>query len=148
MVHINACMVHINACMEHINACIVHISACMVHINACMVHINACMVHINACMVHINACMVHINACMVHVHIIIYHDFLPPPRRFSHVKSDNTTPISPYARHLRLDIQQLRPFFSLSQSHHVSASYPSPGDNHQSTVGQSERTQGQAKMAE
>ena len=43
--------------------------------------------------------------------IIIYHDFLPPPRRGSHVKSDNThtiiqhTPLSPYTWHLRLDFQ-------------------------------------------
>ena len=32
-------------------------------------------------------------------------------------------------------------FFSLSQPHHVTASHPSPGDNHQSTGGRSERTQ-------
>ena len=42
--------------------------------------------------------------------IIIYHDFLPSPRRGSHVKSDNThnrqhTHLSPYTWHLRLGIQ-------------------------------------------
>ena len=34
------------------------------------------------------------------------------------------------------------------QPHHVTASHPSPGDNHQSTRGRSERTQAQANMAE
>ena len=29
---------------------------------------------------------------------------------------------------LNLDFQQLRPFYSLSQPHHVAASLPSPGD--------------------
>ena len=41
--------------------------------------------------------------------IIIYHDFLPPPMRGSHVKSDNThshqhTHLSPYTWHLRLGV--------------------------------------------
>ena len=73
--------------------------------------------------------------------------------RGSHVKSDNThtiikhTPLNPYTWHLRLDLQQLLPFYSLSQPHHVMASNHSPGDNNQSTWGRSERTQGQAKMA-
>ena len=39
------------------------------------------------------------------------------------------------------------PFYNLSQPHHVTASYPSPGANHQSTGGLSEITQCQAKMA-
>ena len=39
------------------------------------------------------------------------------------------------------------PFYSLSQAHHVTASHPSTGDNQESMGGQSERTQGQAKMA-
>ena len=34
----------------------------------------------------------------------------------------------------------MRPFYSLSQRHHVTASKPSPGYNHQSTGGRSERT--------
>ena len=80
----------------------------------------------------------------------------------SRVKSDNThthshhmtfaytwhlrTQMScPYTWHLRLDFQQLRPFCSLSQPHHATASHPSPGDNHQSTGGRSERTQGKQK---
>ena len=71
--------------------------------------------------------------------------------RGSHVKSDNThshqhTPLSPYAWHLRLDFQ-LRSSYSLSQPHRVTASHPSPGDNHHSTLGQFKRTRGQAKMA-
>ena len=46
---------------------------------------------------------------------IIYHDFLPPPRRGSHVNSVNThnhqyTPLCPHTWRLRLDFQQLRPF--------------------------------------
>ena len=36
--------------------------------------------------------------------------------------------------------------FSLPQLHHVTASHPSPGDNHQSTGWRSERRQGEAKM--
>ena len=35
-------------------------------------------------------------------------------------------------------------FFSLSQTHHVAASLPSPGDNHQSMEGRSESIQSQA----
>ena len=59
--------------------------------------------------------------------IVIYHNFLPPPRRGSPVKSDNThnrqhTPLSPCTWHLR-------PFYSLSQPHHVTAWHPSPGHN-------------------
>ena len=84
----------------------------------------------------------------------IYRDFLPPPRRGVHVKSDNTqtiiqhTPLiySPYACHLLLDFQWLHQFCSVPQSHHVTASHLSPGDIQQSTGGLSERTQGQAKM--
>ena len=38
-------------------------------------------------------------------------------------------------------------FHSLPQPHHGTASHSSPGDDHQSTGGQSEKTQGQAKMA-
>ena len=49
--------------------------------------------------------------------------------------------------HLSLDFQLLRPFHSLSQPHQVTASLPSPCDNHQSTGGRSERTQCPAKMA-
>ena len=39
----------------------------------------------------------------------------------------------------------MRPFIYLSQPHHVTASHPSPGDNHQSTGGPTKRTQGEAK---
>ena len=53
-------------------------------------------------------------------------------------------PHSPYTWHLFFDFWHLRHFYSL---YHVMASHPSPGDNHQSTGGRSERTQGQAKMA-
>ena len=69
----------------------------------------------------------------------------------SHVKSDYAhtiikhTPLSPYTRNLRFGFQQLRPFYILPQPHHVTASHPSPGNNHQSTGGQSERTKGDAK---
>ena len=41
----------------------------------------------------------------------------------------------------------MSPFYSSSQPHHVTASLPSPCDNHQSTGGRSERTQRQAIMA-
>ena len=89
--------------------------------------------------------------CMV---VIIYHDFLPPPRTGNHVKSDYThththshqdTLLSPYTWHLSLYFQWLRPCHSLSQPHHVTASQRSPCDNHQSTGGRSERTQCQKK---
>ena len=87
-------------------------------------------------------------------YIIKYHGFLPPPRRVSHVKSDNTHTmihIHPLA-HI-LDICALI-FNSCTQFtmypiriNHATASHQSPGDNHQSTGGRSERTQGQAKIA-
>ena len=38
-------------------------------------------------------------------------------------------------------------FYSISQPRHVTASHPSPDDNHQSTGGRSESTQGKGKMA-
>ena len=59
------------------------------------------------------------------------------------------TPLSPYTWHLSLDLQHSScpPFYSLSQPHHVTASQPYPGDDHQSTEGRSERTQCQAKTA-
>ena len=80
--------------------------------------------------------------------------FLPPPRRDSNVKSDKThiiiqhTTLSQYTSHLCHDFLQLCSFYSLSQLHQVMASHPSPGDNHQSMGGWSERTQGREKMAE
>ena len=68
--------------------------------------------------------------------------------QITHTHNHQYTPLSPYTWHLRLDFQKLRrPFYSLSQLHQVTASHPSPGDNHQSTGGWSERTQGHAKMA-
>ena len=67
--------------------------------------------------------------------------------QIKHTHSHQDTALSPYTWHLSLDFQQLCPFYSLSQPHHVTASLPSPCDNHQSTGGRSERTQGQAKMA-
>ena len=85
--------------------------------------------------------------------IIIYHDFLPSPRRPSHVKSGNThtiiqhTPLSLYTRHLRHDFQYVCHFYSLPRPHHLTASHPTPGDNHRSTGRRSERTHGQAKSA-
>ena len=77
---------------------------------------------------------------------IIYPDFLPPPRRGSHVKSDNTrsiiqhTPLSPYTWHLSHDFQfVVSSVYRVSQQHRVMASHPSPGDNHRSMGGRSER---------
>ena len=64
-----------------------------------------------------------------------------------HTQSHQETHLSPYTWQLRLDFHYLRPFYSLSQPHHVMASIPSSCDNHQSMGGQSERTQCQAKMA-
>ena len=67
--------------------------------------------------------------------IIIYHDFLPPSRKGSHVKSDYAhtiikhTPRSPNTTHPPLDFQKFRPIYSVIQPHHVTASHPSPGDN-------------------
>ena len=67
--------------------------------------------------------------------IIIYHDFLLPSRRGSHVKTDyahrmiKRTPLSPFSRNLRLDFKKLRFFFSLPQPRHVTASHSSPSDN-------------------
>ena len=64
-----------------------------------------------------------------------------------HTHSHQDTPLSPYTWQLTLDVQYLRPFYSLSQPHHVTAPLPSPCDNHQSMGGRSERTQCPAKMA-
>ena len=64
-----------------------------------------------------------------------------------HTHSHRDTPLSPYTWQLSLDFQLLRPFYSLSQPHRVTASLPSPCDNHQRMGGGSERTQCQAKMA-
>ena len=85
--------------------------------------------------------------------IIIYHDFLTTPRRSSHVKSGKTHTQS--SRYTPLPIyltpepwfSVVAPFYSLSQPHHVTASLPSPCDNHQSTGGRFERTHCQAKGA-
>ena len=49
--------------------------------------------------------------------------------------------------HQDIPFQSLRPFYSLSQPHHVTASLPSPCDSHRSMGGRSERTECQAKMA-
>ena len=101
---------------------------------------------------HLLVCIYYIFIIILII-IIIHHDFLPQPKSGSHVKSDNThtvikhTPLSPYNQHQYLDFQKLHPSYRLSQPHLVTASHSSPGDNHQSTGGQSERTQGQAKMA-
>ena len=73
--------------------------------------------------------------------IIIYHDFLPPPWRCSHVKSDNTQTIiniHPLAHILdicTLIFSSCDLFYGLSQPHHVTASHPSPGDTHQNKEG-------------
>ena len=67
--------------------------------------------------------------------------------QIKHSHSHQDTPLSPYTWHLNLDFQYLRPFYSLCQPHHVTASLHSPCDNHQNTGGRSERTQCQAKMA-
>ena len=64
-----------------------------------------------------------------------------------HTHSQQDTPLSPYTWQLSLDVQKLRPFYSLSQPYHVTASLPFPCDNHQIMGGRSERTQRQAKMA-
>ena len=90
--------------------------------------------------------------------IIIYHDFLPPPRRarvvmtsqITHTHTHTVINIHPIAQILDswALIFSRRRFYSLSQPHHVTASLPSSGDNHQSSEGRSERTQGQAKMAD
>ena len=84
---------------------------------------------------------------------IIYHGFLSQPRRGSHVKSDNThtiirhTTLSPLTLHMGLEFRELRTFYCLPKPHHVTASHPSPGDNHQSMGGRSERTIGWEKMS-
>ena len=79
------------------------------------------------------------------------HNFLPAPRKRSHVKSDNAhIVIHPLAHILdtcALIFSSCALFCSLSQPHHVTSSLPSLCDNHQSTGGRSERTQCQAKMA-
>ena len=65
----------------------------------------------------------------------------------THTHNHQGTPLSPYTWLLSLDFQELGPFYSLSQPHHVTASLPSPCDNYQSTGGRSERTQCQAKIS-
>ena len=66
--------------------------------------------------------------------IIIYHDFLLPSSRCN-FKSYNAriinqrSPFSPYMRYLILAcVQQLSIFYSLCQSHHVTASTYDPSD--------------------
>ena len=92
-------------------------------------------------------------ASNIFIIILTYNHFLPPPRRSSHVESDNTHTIiniHPLAHLLdicSLIFSSLRPFYSLSQPHHITAYHPSPGDNNQSTGGRSERTLGPGKMA-
>ena len=85
--------------------------------------------------------------------IIIYYDFLPPPSRGGHMSSQIThkhqdTPLSPYTWHLSLDFHWLRPFYSLSQPHHVTASLPLKVITKRARQGGPKRTQCQAKMAE
>ena len=60
--------------------------------------------------------------------------------QIKHTHSHQDTPLSPYTWQLSLDFQLLRPFYSLSQPHHATASLPSPCNNHQSMGGWSERT--------
>ena len=67
--------------------------------------------------------------------------------QITHTHNHQDTPLSPYTWLLILDFQYLRPFYSLSQLHHLTASLPSPCANHQSTEGRSERTQCQAKIS-
>ena len=57
------------------------------------------------------------------------------------------TPLSPYTKHLCLDSQQLHPFYSLPQLHHVTASAPIQARIHQRVEWRFKRTQDQAKMA-
>ena len=55
--------------------------------------------------------------------------------QIKHTQSNQDTPFSPYTWRLSLDFQLLRPFYSLSQPYHVTASLPSSGDNHQARKG-------------
>ena len=75
-------------------------------------------------------------ATRLHITTDTFHDFLPPFRREKVMECQvrlhpqkQPTSLSPYTRHLRLDFQQLRLFYSLPQPHQVTASHPSPGDN-------------------
>ena len=77
----------------------------------------------------------------------LHHGGVVMSSQIKHTHSHQDTPLSPYTWQHSLDFQLLRPFHSVSQPHHVTASLPSPCNNHQSMGGRSERTQGQAKMA-
>ena len=66
--------------------------------------------------------------------------------QITHTQSSNIHLLAHILATCYLIFSSCEPFYS-SQPHHVTASHPSPGDNHQSTGGPSERTQGQAKMA-
>ena len=68
--------------------------------------------------------------------------------------SDNTdtilqyTPLSQHTLHLRIDFQyKVAPFSQFIPTASCNGFHPTPGDNHKSTGGLSESTQGQAKMA-
>ena len=66
--------------------------------------------------------------------------------QMTHIQSSNTHPLAHILDTCALIFCSCANF-SLSQPHHVTASLPSPGDNHQNTGGLSDRKQGQAKMA-
>ena len=79
--------------------------------------------------------------------IIIYHDFLPPPRKDSNDKSDNTHTIIQYTLLAQILDTCALIFSSWVQSPHVTASHPSEGGNYRSTGEWSEIKQGRVKMA-
>ena len=95
--------------------------------------------------------IVHCNQLYI---IIIYDVFLPPPiggvvisNQITHTQSSNKHHLARILDTCALIFSCLCPFYRLSQPHHVTASHSSPGHNHQSTRGRSEKTQEEAKMA-
>ena len=66
--------------------------------------------------------------------------------QITHTQSSNIHPLA-YILDTAPWFSVIAPFYSLSQLHHVTASYPSPGDNNQGMEGPLERTLVQAKIA-
>ena len=87
---------------------------------------------------------VHIYAFIIII-IIIYQAFLPIPRRGAHTQSTYTP--KPIYLTSALYFSVVAPFLQFIPTASSNGIPSSPGDNRQSTGGQSERTQGQAKMA-
>ena len=69
-------------------------------------------------------------------------------RQITHTHSSALHPLAHILDICALIFSSCSLFMGSSQPYHVTASHSSPADNHQSTRGRSERTQGLAKIVE